>query len=342
MVKKEFLALVFLFSGFSFAVNNHAILSKTPEEKLSDYNFFSSLSEQTPHLGVHKYVLHTPLFSDYTDKDRFVYVPKNLKAKHVPNKVYDFPLGSSLIKTFSYKIAPSGKKRLLETRLLLLQEDGWAAHTYVWNESQTDAFLKVSGKTISGFTFLYKGKAVKANYRVPNQNQCKECHLSSGDKIMPIGPKSRNLNFDLEINGKIVNQIQYWIRNSISEDHIPEMVVANWEDEEFKLDDRARAYLDINCGHCHMKGGSADTTGLYLNYIEQNLKRLGFNKPPVAAGRASGDLKYSIVSGKPEESIMIYRMQSLDPGIMMPESGRVLTHEEGVKLIFEWIKSTRK
>ena len=43
--------------------------------------------------------------------------------------------------------------------------------------------------------------------------------------------------------------------------------------------------------------------------------------------------------GKPEESILLYRMESLDPGIMMPESGRALEHEEAIKLISEWIKS---
>ena len=36
---------------------------------------------------------------------------------------------------------------LLETRLLLNQESGWAAHTYVWNKEQTEAYLKVTGHT---------------------------------------------------------------------------------------------------------------------------------------------------------------------------------------------------
>jgi hypothetical protein len=32
-------------------------------------------------------------------------------------------------------------------------------------------------------------------------------------------------------------------------------------------------------------------------------------------------------------------MKSTDPGIMMPELGRVTTHEEGVALIEAWIES---
>ena len=39
--------------------------------------------------------------------------------------------------------------------------------------------------------------------------------------------------------------------------------MVDWADQNANLDDRARSYLDINCGHCHIEGGSADTSGLY-------------------------------------------------------------------------------
>ena len=340
MVKKVLFIVAFL-SQSIFAVNDEAILSKKPEAKLSDYGFFKSHKDQIPNNNVHKYFLQTPLFSDYSLKDRFVYIPQGKKAIHSLDRVYEFPIGSALVKTFSYEMASNENKVLLETRLLLLQETGWSAHTYVWDESQEDAYLKVSGKTIEGIEFLYEGKPKKVNYRVPNQNQCKECHLSD-DKIIPIGPKSRNLNFEVIQNNKIINQIDYWIENGLVEIHQPQQVVADWQNIKESLDDRARAYLDVNCGHCHMPGGSADTTGLYLTVNEKDIRKLGVNKPPVAAGRASGNLMYSIVPGKPDKSILLYRMKSQDPGIMMPESGRALAHSEGIRLIESWIKNYNK
>ena len=340
MVKKVLFIVAFL-SQSIFAVNDEAIMSKKPEAKLSDYGFFKSHKDQIPNNNVHKYFLQTPLFSDYSLKDRFVYIPQGKKAIHSLDRVYEFPIGSALVKTFSYEMASNENKVLLETRLLLLQETGWSAHTYVWDESQEDAYLKVSGKTIEGIEFLYEGKPKKVNYRVPNQNQCKECHLSD-DKIIPIGPKSRNLNFEVIQNNKIINQIDYWIENGLVEIHQPQQVVADWQNIKESLDDRARAYLDINCGHCHMPGGSADTTGLYLTVNEKDVRKLGVNKPPVAAGRASGNLMYSIVPGKPDKSILLYRMKSQDPGIMMPESGRALAHSEGIRLIESWIKNYNK
>ena len=35
---------------------------------------------------------------------------------------------------------------------------------------------------------------------------------------------------------------------------------------------------------------------------------------------------------------MVYRMNSTNPGAMMPELGRRLVHQEGVELISEWIR----
>ena len=45
-------------------------------------------------------------------------------------------------------------------------------------------------------------------------------------------------------------------------------------------------------------------------------------------------------AGKPEKSILLYRMKSEDPGIMMPESGGS-SHSEGIRLIESWIKTTK-
>ena len=139
--------LLFLFCLNLNAVNDKAILSEKPEKKLSDYEFFDDAINQIPAENVYSYVLHSALFSDYADKHRFVYVPKGKKAKFIPNEVYEFPIGSALVKTFSYPQALNGGRMLLETRLLLNQESGWMAHTYVWNKDQSEAYLKVTVNT---------------------------------------------------------------------------------------------------------------------------------------------------------------------------------------------------
>jgi hypothetical protein len=104
------------------------------------------------------------------------------------------------------------------------------------------------------------------------------------------------------------------------------------------LDERARSYLDINCGHCHNRLGPASTSGLFLDIYEKEKSHLGILKSPVAAGRGSGNLQYDIVPGQPQNSILVFRMKALDPSIAMPEIGREQIHAEGVALIEEWIR----
>jgi hypothetical protein len=107
------------------------------------------------------------------------------------------------------------------------------------------------------------------------------------------------------------------------------------------LDDRARAYLDINCAHCHNTKGPANTTGLVMTYGEMDLTKIGVCKTPVAAGQGSGGFRFSIVPGHPGESILIHRMKSTMPKVQMPELGRTLVHREGVQLISDWIASMK-
>ena len=66
-------------------------------------------------------------------------------------------------------------------------------------------------------------------------------------------------------------------------------------------------------------------------------RHFGICKPPVAVGRGSGDRPYDIYPGRPELSILVYRMEHSDPAIAMPELGRGVVHAEGVAVIRDWI-----
>ena len=338
--KKSYLLIISLvfFTSQAHTSNKFdlADFSKAPRF-LSEFGFFQDMQNQIPAEGVHPYSLVSPLFSDQTDKLRFVYVPEGQKLEYVKDKVFIFPVGSTLIKTFAY-LNMNGplEQQLLETRLLINTSSGWKAISYVWNEEQTDAKRAIAGATIPTSFLNSQGELVAIRYRAPNQNQCKECHQVN--KVMtPIGPKARNMNKDFNYQSGGMNQLLYWAALGWIDQKIDSTPISSYTDVNAALDDRARAYLDINCGHCHIPGGSADTTGLYLNLIEENQEKLGIFKKPVAAGRASGNLKYSIVPGHSDDSIMLFRMKSLDPGIMMPESGRALADDAGIKLIKDWI-----
>ena len=306
------------------------------KENLSDYGFFKgTLKEQIPSDGVVLYTLNSPLFSDYASKLRFVKLPVGQTVSYNPDSVLQFPVGTAIVKTFYYPIDernPKKGRRLMETRVLLHEAKGWVALPYIWNKEQTDAVLEVAGGSDQVSWIDGAGKKQSFEYQVPNMNQCKGCHERSGE-MTPIGPSVRQLN-----DG---HQLQNWsttgLLKGLPKDHIPALV--NYSDASASLDDRVKAYLDINCAHCHNPTGPARSSGLYLTWDSKDRTAYGFLKAPVAAGRGSGNLSFDIVPGKPEQSILHYRMASRDPGVMMPELGRQLTHHEGVELVRSWIAS---
>jgi len=293
--------------------------------------------------GIMPYDLNTPLFTDYALKSRFVKLPEGTKAKYSSDEVLDFPVGTILIKNFYYQNDLSNSesgRRIIETRLLVHEDKGWNALTYVWNADQTEAYLEISGTTIPVVWKAATGEVMNVDYSVPNLVQCKSCHELSG-KMAPIGPSARQLNKEFNYSDGIHNQLAKWESLGIL-DELPEMVnvpqLPVWDESATgSTEQRARAWLEINCAHCHREEGPAKNTGLYLRYSETDLYRLGVNKPPVAAGRGSGGMKYAVVPRHPEKSILVHRMESLDPGVMMPELGRKLVHKEGVELVKQWI-----
>ena len=306
------------------------------KENLSDYGFFKgTLKDQIPTDGVVLYTLNSPLFSDYASKLRFVRLPEGKSVSYNPDSVLQFPVGTAIVKTFYYPFDernPEKGRRLMETRVLLHEAKGWVALPYIWNKEQTDAVLEVAGGSDQVSWIDAAGKKQSFEYQVPNMNQCKGCHERSGE-MTPIGPSVRQLN-----DGR---QLQHWetagLLKGLPKDHIPALV--NYSNASASLDDRVKAYLDINCAHCHNATGPARSSGLYLEWNSKDRTAYGFFKAPVAAGRGSGNLSYDIVPGKPEQSILHYRMASRDPGVMMPELGRQLTHHEGVELVRSWIQS---
>ena len=213
-------------------------------KKLSAWHLFTgNLSKLHPNQGVVPYDLNSPLFTDYAIKSRFVRLPKGVAAKYKAEGAFEFPVGTVLSKTFAYP------GRIIETRLLLHGDSGWTPLPYVWNADQTEAFLDVAPDG----TQVHYG-AMTIDYVIPNVNQCKECHEQS-KLAQPIGPKAANLNKDFDYPEGRENQLAHWtrigyLRGAPPPDRAPKL--AAWDDPKSgSLHDRAMAYLEANCAHCH-------------------------------------------------------------------------------------------
>jgi uncharacterized repeat protein (TIGR03806 family) len=319
-----------------------ALLSDASAPTLQTYRLFTDEGAHRPNGGVTPYALNTPLFSDYAEKSRFLYLPPGTHVHYRAQGALDLPVGATLIKSFAYPAdfrRPEDKVRVLETRLLIHRKSGWTALAYVWNAEGTEARLKRAGTRIDVSFIDAQGRARQVDYAVPNANQCKECHSLSG-QIAPIGVKARNLNGVFTYPEGPENQLAHWTRVGLLEgapasDKAPRTAV--WNDASEPLEARARAYLDGNCGHCHNARGMASNTGLFLDLEETRPAKFGVGKRPVAAGRGAGDLELDVDPGHPDASIIPYRMASTEPGVMMPELGRSLVHEEGLAVVRAYI-----
>jgi uncharacterized repeat protein (TIGR03806 family) len=303
-------------------------------EKLSDYGFFTgALKELTPRAGILPYELGTPLFTDYAVKDRFIVLPAGKAMQYRDSGAIDFPDSTFIIKNFAYTDT-LGRKVMIETRLLFKDpaDAQWKVMNYLWNSGQTEAEKWITGKRIPVTLLNDERKPVATVYQVPNTNDCKRCHSNNGT-LLPIGPKVRNLHYN--------HQLTQWAAGGALQG-LPGTVqpLPVWTDSlHYNLEQRARAYLDVNCAHCHTKGGDADNTGLFLEYEQQQAAHLGFLKGPVSAGNGAGGLDFDIVPGNAAHSILVHRMNSTEPGTAMPELARTLIHKEGVALITAWVNS---
>ncbi len=310
------------------------------------------------------YDLTTPLFTDYAQKLRTIWMPPGVSAGYTPDDALSFPVGTVITKTFFYPTGAKGRVlrqwdprqfhdgdglklkqvRMIETRLLIRRPEGWTALTYLWNEAQTDAVLHRVGAAVPLTMTGSDGKDETFSYIVPNATQCSACHATNvaTREIQPIGPKARLLNRDFAYSDRTENQLSRltamgYLKGVADPGQAPLQV--SWTDAAASTEARARAYLDVNCGHCHNPKGAAATSGLYLDAPSPLSGSAGLCKPPVAAGAGTGNLRFDIVPGKADESIMAFRMDSTHPAVMMPEIGRSTRHDEGVALIRSWIDS---
>jgi parallel beta-helix repeat protein len=313
---------------------------------LADYRLFEGTDpRRDPSPGGVPYDLTTPLFSDYATKHRFLFLPPGTSASYREDGILEFPLGTIISKTFSFEdiTDPSMPKDLVvETRLLIRRAEGWEGLPYVWNEAGTEALLSVPGAVVRDLQFEDPdGVSHTIDYAVPDMAQCGSCHFGS-DGDVPIGPKVALLNRDFPYAGGSENQLVHLadagLLTGAPADPTTAPRIPFWDDPgDGTLEERARGYLDANCAHCHNPDGRAGFTSLHLQWDAPLDQLYGICKRPIAAGSGAGGLLWDIDPGDPDLSIMVFRMASEQPAIMMPELSRTIAHDAGVALVADWI-----
>lgn len=314
-------------------------LNEVPYAKLSSYNFFKSpMKNQVPVVGVVPYDLINTLFTDYAQKNRFIWMPQGVKAQYISDEQpLEFPDGTAVIKNFYYEnTLPNDETRIIETRLMIRKDGEWKFANYVWNDSQTEAFLDLNGSDTE-ISWLLNGEFKSTTYRIPSESECFICHKIEESAVL-IGPKPHNMNKVFNFEDGPMNQLEKLKRYGyLDAQSLPSNIsqMPDWTQVSNPLEDRMRSYLDVNCAHCHQEMAHCGYTPIKLNWeMTSSHDNLGLCVP---VSEPLPGMSFTVTPGNPERSGMYYRFMSTELSIQMPLIGKSMIHEEAGELMYEWI-----
>jgi uncharacterized repeat protein (TIGR03806 family) len=290
------------------------------QDSLSAYQIFAGApSNLAPAAGFELLELSSILFTDYAHKQRLVKIPAGTQMTQSSDGSIDFPNGTILTKTFFYyndERDTSLGKRIVETRLEIKENNTWNIATYIWNQNQTEATLALNGSDMP-ITWIDKNGITRSTqYHVPTENECMTCHQSD-NTMAPLGPTLLHLNRTVQRNGSTLNQITHLqnlgLLNQFVLQPIGQMV--DYKDISAALNDRGRAYLAMNCAHCHNPTGWEGATERQF------------------------DFRYEIPLS---ETGILYEKDKIKRALQdgeMPFIGTTLADDEGINLIVDYLDS---
>ena len=310
-------------------------------EKLSETGLFEDLESLSPVSGLIEYRVAHPLWSDGAAKRRWIGVPE-FKRIGFSLDDWSFPIGSVSVKHFFMDMTDGDplSSRRLETRVLYNTRQGWQGVSYRWNRLQNEATIVRDRLTQEVFIEQADGSIRVQDYEYPGARDCGVCHNSASGFL--LGLESRQMNVDylfgsgMESQISVLNQLQLF--DQYTEDDSLPAPLPSVLNQTASTGQRARAYLDVNCSHCHQPGGPA-ATGLDLRFETPEFAMGAINLSPQNGSIGQSDAKL-ISPGERENSILWLRMNTLDSERMPP----VATHridEAGVELIGQWIDELR-
>lgn len=256
-----------------------------------------------PGPGTIAYEVNHPFWSDGADKRRFVALPRGASAALGPDGDLDFPNGTVLVKSFF-----DADDRPVETRLLVRHDDdGWAGYTWAWNADGTDATFVEETRTemVDGHPWV-----------LPGPRDCMACHT---------GAAGRTLGLEA---GQLSADTLAALGTEASAEPLPAL------DADAPLEQRARAYLHVNCSPCHRDEGTGGRSNLDLR-MSMSLEETKLCGSP-RAGDLDLDDPAIVVPGAPERSVLLARIEA-EGSARMPPLGRTTVDEVGAAVIAEWI-----
>ncbi len=318
-------------------------------KRLSETGLFADTARHIAAPGVISYSINAQPWSDGATSERFVALPGESQLgtfKKTDVQIgfiagdFEFPLDGVLVKTVSIELIPGQpqSRRRLETQILHNDDDMWRGYNYVWNDEQTDAELIEEGRdrVLHITDATQPGGKRQQTWHHASRTECLLCHTTRSGTVQGFKPPqlSRSHNY----SGKLADQLATLehiglFAEPLTTERTP------WPDPHdaaADLTQRARAYLHVNCAHCHRRGGGG-SAAFDVQYSLPLAKTNLIGARPTQ-GTFNIHSAQVIAPGNPYQSVLFYRLAKLGSG-RMPQFGAHTIDSQGLQLLHNWIVS---
>jgi putative heme-binding domain-containing protein len=312
---------------------------------------FASTKDLSPAPGVVRYAINAEAWDDGARADRLLAIPGTGRIEVDPKGRWRLPDGSVLARTVSLVVqeGEAWRPRRLETQVLHREAGSWRPYTYIWDDDQDDATLAEAGG--SSRTFVVRDEGApggrrELSYRFAARSECLLCHnpwvearttVFGAQSASPLAFDASQLSRggpcapDGEDQVHYLDRLGYFSRTPAA-GGLPRLT--DPYDERADLDARARAYLQVNCAHCHQyNAGGAATIALESSMPLEKTRTVDARPTQGAFGIDDARI---IAPGEPERSVLYYRIAKTGSG-RMPRVGSRRVDERATRLIGDWI-----
>lgn len=276
-------------------------------ERLSELGVYPDVGElETLHPRAIAYEPLYPLWSNGSDKQRFIILPDGATIDNSEHDAWVFPEGTLLVKTFSYEGRP------IETRVIRLLDGEWRYDVYGWDDDGKDAthvdIARPRDVPVDAF-------GTRFDHAIPSERHCRTCHEANGTRV--LGFSELQLGAELEAlaeRGLLAHPAPSPER---IEGHDP-------------LTTAVLGYLQGNCVHCHNgRPGSANAFDMRHDVALSSLVGV-----MTASGAVEPGLR--VAPGDPDASVLLQLFRE-ESALAMPPLGVQRRDEEMADVFREWI-----
>jgi uncharacterized repeat protein (TIGR03806 family) len=332
--------------------------------RLSETGLFQSVANHQPAVGVVPFSIHAPQWSDYATAERWLGLPNDtsIGMQNRPTAIdgsmfkrtLDFPNDAVLMKTLSLEFVRGDptSNRKVETQILHFNGYDWRGYSYRWNAEQTDAELIDSTGETASFEIrddTALGGQRRQNWRFPSRMECIRCHNPWAEFSLAFNIAQLNRTDDRTGGNQLERLQRLGVFHEAPQELNPDDPHATAEpahplderpnlvdpfDNSVDINERARAYLHVNCAHCHrFNGGGA--ARIYLPFDTLIYKTEAIATRPTQGTFGIHDAMI-IAPTDPYRSVLYFRMAKSGPG-HMPHLGSQYVDQRGLSLIHDWI-----